>query len=85
MELKYFEEARKNKCLIVSACGFDSIPSEMGVVMLQDGARRTANGLASDNIEECVIFDQEIVAILWTLPIESWLHGVALYHSDIQL
>ena len=43
MELKYFEEARLNKCLIVSACGFDSIPSEMGVVMLQDRVRRTAN------------------------------------------
>ena len=41
MELKYFEEARLNKCLIVSACGFDSIPSEMGVVMLQAGFQRT--------------------------------------------
>ena len=64
MELKYFEEARKNKCLIVSACGFDSIPSEMGVVMLQDGARRTANGLASDNMDEYDVFDQGAVALL---------------------
>ena len=64
MELKYFEEARKNKCLIVSACGFDSIPSEMGVVMLQDGAQRTTNGRASDNIDEYDVFGQENVSIL---------------------
>ena len=70
MELKYFEEARKNKCLIVSACGFDSIPSEMGVVMLQDGARRTTNDIVSrhvdmsDNIDEYDVFDQENVSIL---------------------
>ena len=31
---KYYKEAEKNKALIVSACGFDSIPSDMGVAFV---------------------------------------------------
>lgn len=32
MEAKYHEEAMETGSLIVSACGFDSIPAEMGVM-----------------------------------------------------
>lgn len=30
---KYYNEAANNKCLIVSACGWDSLPAEMGTLM----------------------------------------------------
>ncbi|KAG9398050.1 hypothetical protein AC1031_015078 [Aphanomyces cochlioides] len=32
MMLRYNDEAKKNGCIIVNACGFDSIPSDMGTV-----------------------------------------------------
>tara|TARA_B100001248_G_scaffold261824_1_gene254476 strand:- start:1823 stop:3079 length:1257 start_codon:yes stop_codon:yes gene_type:complete len=31
----FHEEAKKNKCRIVHSCGFDSIPSDLGVLLLQ--------------------------------------------------
>lgn len=35
IQFKYNEAAKENNVYIVSACGFDSIPSDMGVVFLQ--------------------------------------------------
>ena len=32
---KFHEEAKRNKCRIVHSCGFDSIPSDLGVLLLQ--------------------------------------------------
>ena len=31
----FHEEAKKNKCRIIHSCGFDSIPSDIGVLFLQ--------------------------------------------------
>ena len=31
----YHKEAKKNKCKIIHSCGFDSIPSDIGVLFLQ--------------------------------------------------
>ena len=31
----FHEEAKKNKCRIIHSCGFDSIPSDLGVLLLQ--------------------------------------------------
>jgi len=36
MQLKYNELAKKSKVYIVSACGYDSIPAELGVQFLRD-------------------------------------------------
>jgi short subunit dehydrogenase-like uncharacterized protein len=35
MELTYFDRARHSGCLMVSACGFDSIPNDLGTLMVQ--------------------------------------------------
>lgn len=35
MQLKYHKEAEEAGVYIISACGFDSIPNDMGVVFLQ--------------------------------------------------
>lgn len=42
MQAKYDETAQKNKCYVVSACGWDSIPSDLGVHFLQ---KQTDNGV----------------------------------------
>ena len=31
----FHEKAKKNKCRIIHSCGFDSIPSDIGVLFLQ--------------------------------------------------
>lgn len=36
MQLKYHEDAKENEVYVVSACGFDSIPADMGVVFLKN-------------------------------------------------
>lgn len=36
MQLKYNEQAREKGVYIISACGFDSIPAELGIQFLQD-------------------------------------------------
>ena len=32
---KFHEKAKRNKCRIIHSCGFDSIPSDLGVLLLQ--------------------------------------------------
>lgn len=36
MQLKYHKDAQEKGVYVVSACGFDSIPTDMGVVFLQE-------------------------------------------------
>lgn len=45
MQLKYNEEAREKGVYIVSACGFDSIPADMGTVYLQEKFEGTVNSV----------------------------------------
>jgi short subunit dehydrogenase-like uncharacterized protein len=35
MQLDYNSTARDNNCYVVGACGFDSIPADMGTVFLE--------------------------------------------------
>ncbi len=36
MQLDYHQSARDNKVYVVGACGFDSIPADMGTVFLEN-------------------------------------------------
>ena len=45
MQLKYNEQAREKGVYIVSACGYDSIPAEIGTVFLQDNFQGTVNSV----------------------------------------
>lgn len=36
MQLEYHKAAQEKGIYIVSACGFDSVPSDLGVIFLQD-------------------------------------------------
>lgn len=36
MQLDYHTTAQENKCYVVGACGFDSIPADMGTVFLEE-------------------------------------------------
>ena len=38
---RYDKIAKKNKCKIIHSCGFDSLPSDIGVLLLQEEALRT--------------------------------------------
>lgn len=35
MQLDFHESAQKNNVYVVGACGFDSIPAEMGILFLE--------------------------------------------------
>jgi short subunit dehydrogenase-like uncharacterized protein len=45
MQLKYNDQARQKGIYIVSACGFDSIPAEMGTIFLQEKFNGTVNSV----------------------------------------
>lgn len=45
MQLKYNEQAREKGIYIISACGFDSIPADMGIVYLQEKFDGTVNSV----------------------------------------
>ena len=38
---RYDKLAKKNQCKIIHSCGFDSLPSDIGVLLLQEKALRT--------------------------------------------
>jgi short subunit dehydrogenase-like uncharacterized protein len=45
MQLKYNDQAREKGIYIVSACGYDSIPAEMGTIFLQKKFEGTVNSV----------------------------------------
>lgn len=45
MQLNYNEAAKEKETYIVSACGFDSIPSEMGIAFLKEKFEGTLNSV----------------------------------------
>lgn len=45
MQVKYNEEAAKKGVYIVSACGFDSIPTDLGVVFLEKEFKGQVNSV----------------------------------------
>ncbi|XP_069117747.1 saccharopine dehydrogenase-like oxidoreductase isoform X2 [Argopecten irradians] len=47
MQLKYHNQAKKNGVYIIGACGFDSIPAEMGVVFISRQFKGEVNSVES--------------------------------------
>ncbi|XP_026333461.1 saccharopine dehydrogenase-like oxidoreductase [Hyposmocoma kahamanoa] len=47
MQLEYDAQAQENGVYIISACGFDSIPNDMGIVFLQQNFEGTVNSVES--------------------------------------
>lgn len=45
---EYHEDARKKEVRIVNSCGFDSIPSDLGTLMVQNHAEETLGTACSD-------------------------------------
>ena len=45
---KFHEEAKRNKCRIVHSCGFDSIPSDLGVLLLQKNSLKKYDTLCDE-------------------------------------
>lgn len=44
----FHEKAKKNKCRIIHSCGFDSIPSDLGVLLLQKKSLEKFNKVCDD-------------------------------------
>ncbi len=44
----FHEKAKKNKCKIIHSCGFDSIPSDLGVLLLQKYSLEKFNKVCDD-------------------------------------
>lgn len=58
MQLEYHDDAVKKGIYAISACGFDSIPSDLGIVFLQQNFSGTLNSVetylkcgTSDNVK----------------------------------
>lgn len=47
MQLRYNQKAQENGIYIISACGFDSIPCDMGVVFLEQNFEGIVNSVES--------------------------------------
>lgn len=45
MQLKYNEQAAKSGCYIIGACGFDSIPADLGITFLQQNFKGDLNSV----------------------------------------
>lgn len=47
IQLKYNDQARDKGIYVVSACGFDSIPQDLGTIFLQENFKGTVNSVES--------------------------------------
>lgn len=76
MELKYHEEAKANSTLVVSACGFDSIPADLGAVFAVDTMRKA--GFACTSVEEIFTIHSGPLGMAGHYATyESAVHGIA--------
>lgn len=82
MEAVYHEKAVENGSLVVSACGFDSIPAEIGLIF---NARQWEAPAAPNNVEGYLNLEsgKKIVGNFGTF--ESAVLGIASVESLIQL
>ncbi|XP_047116308.1 saccharopine dehydrogenase-like oxidoreductase isoform X1 [Schistocerca piceifrons] len=77
MQLDYNKSAEEKGVYIVSACGFDSIPADMGVVFLQDKFGGDVNSVEAylESKLDCAPKGASIHYTTW----ESAVHGIANY------
>ncbi|XP_050349650.1 lipid droplet localized protein-like [Nymphalis io] len=78
MQLEYDEKAREAGVYVISACGFDSIPNDLGVIYLQKNFCGTLNSVesyisASNDVETRGFINYGT----W----ESLIHSLAHYHE----
>ena len=80
MQLKYHKMALENKVYIVTGCGFDSVPSDLGTVYLQDNFKGTVNSIKIF-IQARYLNDYEALGpIVNYATYESAIHGMS--HGD---
>ena len=79
-QLKYHRDAIDNNVLVIPACGFDSIPAEMGVQFLTRKARQ--KGLEIESIESFMRVEggEEGITCHYT-TFESAVHGVGNWNK----
>ncbi|GJQ68961.1 hypothetical protein Trydic_g6146 [Trypoxylus dichotomus] len=76
IQLKYHKAAAEKGIYLVSACGFDSIPADMGVVFLQKNFQGTLNSVES-YLYSTIEGGPYPGAILHYTTYESAVHGIA--------
>lgn len=77
MQLKYHEEAKEKGVYIISACGLDSIPIDLGVIFLQNKFEGTVNSV--ETYLEAKEEGNEPGASVNYGTWESAVHGLANY------
>ena len=55
--MKYHKEAEAKGVYVIGACGFDSIPSDMGRALVHKEVRTYANFLLQLNLEQLLLVD----------------------------
>ena len=75
MQLKYSEKARQQGVYVISGCGIDSVPSDLGVVFLQRKFKGTLNSINvyMETWDEKVVEGPVMNYATW----ESAVHGLA--------
>lgn len=61
VELKYGSRARQSGCLLASACGFDSVPADIGVLATQ--AKFSGPGEVPSSIESFLTLNSTMNSI----------------------
>ncbi|KAL7018548.1 hypothetical protein ACKWTF_010793 [Chironomus riparius] len=80
MQLKYHLKALENGVYIVTGCGFDSVPADLGTVYLQDNFKGTVNSIKI-YIQARYLNDYEAFGPLVNYATyESAIHGMS--HAD---
>ncbi len=65
--VKYHDEAKRNGTLIVSCCGFDSIPADLGVHFAQqEFQKKYGHGSLVSSIEVVLYRYQHLIRFLLT-------------------
>ncbi|KAF9412584.1 hypothetical protein HW555_008947 [Spodoptera exigua] len=84
MQIRYDEKAREAGVFVVSACGFDSIPADMGVTFLKQNFKGTLNSI--DSYLSFYLpseFDAEAAehGVIGTGTWESFVYGAAVLNE----
>ncbi|XP_053965355.1 saccharopine dehydrogenase-like oxidoreductase [Anastrepha ludens] len=81
MQVKYHELAQEKHAYVISACGFDSIPAEMGVVHAERNFPGTVNSCEMFWENMLDYRDKDSKAVLHAGTWESAIHAMANYRE----
>lgn len=82
--MRFHEEARSNQCFIISACGFDSVPADLGTCLVQQKFKLPSSVEAFLNIKTSASGIRELLNMTVLTIQEMYPPPIIIFTQDLR-